>query len=311
MLPRYAILPELSGEEAVQPNRKGRKHKLRRAWLSCWLILFVIAGAGAIEKWEMNAHSTKAQGTFSPSILAMWHISLPSLKTMGNRSISVTQQRPVSNLPLKPTSPARTSSVQPAKVLLRVPAMSQNPEFRNGCEVTSLAMLLNYTGHNVSKGTLADTIEKDPTPEQVNADGAIVSWGNPNRGFVGNIQALGAGYGVYHGPIVTLLNRYWPRHGLDLTGQSFDAVLASLQKGHPVIAWTTIQFAPTKNWVTWQSTGGVVKATWDEHTVVIVGYDADNIYVNDPADGATDKKVSRDEFTASWVQLGSQAVTYS
>ena len=47
---------------------------------------------------------------------------------------------------------------------LDVPALRQLPELYNGCEVTSLAMLLQASGSSVDKLTLAKQIKKDLTP---------------------------------------------------------------------------------------------------------------------------------------------------
>lgn len=201
-----------------------------------------------------------------------------------------------------------TNPLKPA-AWIDVEAMDQNPELYDGCEVTSLAMLLAFAGHPVSKLDLADQITKDDTPEVDDAAGNIVSWGDPNTGFVGDMTGANKGYGVNHGPIFKLLNANFPNHALDLTGKPFDQVLLQVSSGKPVIAWTTVDFAPTSNWVSWQSKDGLVKATFDEHVVLIVGYNAAQILINDPLDGTAEKAVDRAQFIASWNQMGGQAVS--
>ena len=61
---------------------------------------------------------------------------------------------------------------------LNVPIENQMPDLPNGCEVTSLAMLLNYYGINVTKEDLAQKIAHVSS-----YDGNYR--GNPNKGFVG------------------------------------------------------------------------------------------------------------------------------
>jgi uncharacterized protein YvpB len=208
-------------------------------------------------------------------------------------------------------SKAAKPNTAPTSADIAVSAQSQNPELYNGCEITSLSMMLHTAGHPVDKMTLANEVTKDPTPETYNSDGSIASWGDPNSGFVGDITGANPGYGVYHGPIVNLVNQIMPGRGVDLSGDSFQTVLNHVAQGKPVIAWTTANFSPTSSWETWQGPHGPVRATFDEHVVLIVGFDATHIYINDPLDGTANKAVDRSQFEASWQQLGQQAVSYN
>lgn len=87
-------------------------------------------------------------------------------------------------------------------ILSNVPFIQQLPELDRGCEVTSLAMMLQYAGITVDKMKLANEIKK---VDFMN-DGVR---GNPNEGFVGNIYTFSeSGYGVYHGPLFQLAKKY-------------------------------------------------------------------------------------------------------
>ncbi|WP_018132228.1 C39 family peptidase [Effusibacillus pohliae] len=197
-----------------------------------------------------------------------------------------------------------------SKVEIQVPGQSQEPEYYNGCEVTSVSMLLTAAGHPMDKTELADRIAKDSTPQVVDENGAIISWGDPNVGFVGDITGQQPGYGVYHGPVAKMLNSILPNGAEDLTGRPFDEILGRVAAGKPVIVWTTVDFQPTSGWVKWQGPNGPVKATFDEHAVLLVGYDDQHVFVNDPLDGSAGKAVDRNSFTTAWEQLGKQAVTF-
>jgi uncharacterized protein YvpB len=198
----------------------------------------------------------------------------------------------------------------PKTYLINVPAESQDPELYNGCEVTSLSMLLTAAGHPVDKMTLANEIPKDTTPIVYDNNNRIISWGDPNVGFVGDITGKTPGYGVYHGPVFQLLNTILPGHAVDLTGSSFDQILNHVASGKPVVAWTTVNFSPTSSWVTWQGPNGPVHATFNEHAVLIVGFNEKQIFINNPLDGTAGEAVDRNQFIASWIQLGQQAVSY-
>lgn len=202
-----------------------------------------------------------------------------------------------------------TTQLRPS-AMIDVPAQNQHPELPNGCEVTSLSMLFDGIGHPVSKMILAKEEPVDPTPEVKNSSGQIVSWGNPNVGFVGSPYIWSKGFGIYHGPIINLIDKILPGEGVDLTKKPFRDLLSYVAHGTPVEAWVTITLKPTnKFWVTWQSPEGPVHTTLEEHAVLIVGYDKTNVYINNPFNGDREEAVSRSDFIGAWNQLGNQAVT--
>ncbi|WP_180960453.1 C39 family peptidase [Neobacillus cucumis] len=199
-------------------------------------------------------------------------------------------------------------SVSHAQTPLNVPLVSQLPELKNGCEVTSLTMLLRYKGINVSKMTLANQVKKDPTPYRVS--GGRIYWGNPNTGFVGDITGRSIGYSVYHGPVYQLANRY--TNAIDLTGKSFDDILKQLSRGKPVwvISTSTFNTVPSSQWKTIYTPSGPLRMTFHEHSVLLTGFDANYVYFNDPLANIKNRKVSRASFIRGWEQFGRQAITY-
>ena len=197
------------------------------------------------------------------------------------------------------------------QVLLDAPVVSQLPELPRGCEVTSLAMLLNYAGMKVDKMELADKLKKDQTPRSVIS--GTVHFGNPNDGFVGNMYNLNeAGYGVYHRPIAELAENYLPGRIKDLSNSNFEDLKLYLSDGKPiwVVTNTLYQKLSDEQFTTWETPTGQVKITNKEHAVLLTGYDQQNIYFNDPLTGAKNKKAPIADFKESWVQMGSQAITF-
>jgi uncharacterized protein YvpB len=68
------------------------------------------------------------------------------------------------------------------------------------CEAAALKMALSYEGITVDELTLIQYMTSDPRPAQFDAQGRLVTWGDPAQGFVGDpdgrIQRY-TGYGVY------------------------------------------------------------------------------------------------------------------
>lgn len=190
----------------------------------------------------------------------------------------------------------------PTEVLLDVPLLNQmdSPRLYNGCEVTSLAMMLLYKGFEVTKNELAETVTRVPM-KYGNGD-----YGNPNTGFVGNMED-GPGLGVYHGPIFKLAQLFAGEKAEDLTGRHFDTLLENVAEGNPVWVITTSTFAPVSKLETWQTPEGPVDITYSMHSVVITGYDPDHIFINNPY-GMKNQPVDRKSFIEAWEQMGEQAV---
>lgn len=196
-------------------------------------------------------------------------------------------------------------------VLLSVPAISQYPELPRGCEVTSLAMLLNSAGVNVDKMVLAENIKRDNTPQTVR-NGQIY-FGNPNDGFVGSMYSFNQpGYGVYHEPIAELAESYLPGRIKDLTDSSFDELKLYLSNGSPVWVITNSTYKKLDNsqFETWTTPTGKVSITYNEHSVLLTGYDGQYVYFDDPLTGEKNKKAPIKDFEESWVQMGRQAISY-
>jgi uncharacterized protein YvpB len=190
----------------------------------------------------------------------------------------------------------------PNETLLDVPLLKQldSPRLYNGCEVTSLAMILNFWGIEVSKNDLANQIKHVPLNYN---DGTN---GNPNVGFVGNMED-GPGLGVYHGPIFDLAQIYGKDKIEDLTKQPFSTLLENVAHGLPVWVITTTSFSPVSSLESWTTPEGTVDITYNMHSVVITGYNQESIFINDPY-GTKNKQVDRQGFIKAWEQMGSQAI---
>lgn len=207
---------------------------------------------------------------------------------------------------------ARPEVAAPAKkpsAFISAPAIKQHPELPAGCEVTSLTMLLQFYGVNKDKMQLAQEMKRDTTPISLGADGSIEYWGNPHTGFVGDVTRKQIGFGIYHSGLFALLEKYVPT-AVDLTGGSFQQLEAQVSQGIPVVVWTTINFKEPAKWVKWNTPIGPIKTTFSEHAVLLVGYDQDFVYVNDPKNGHKNVKLPKSQFLKTWDMMGKQAISY-
>lgn len=192
------------------------------------------------------------------------------------------------------------------------PVVLQLPELYNGCEIATLTMMFNFYGIDKSKMDLLPELKQDPTPIEYNKDRSISYWGNPNLGFVGDITGKKKGYGIYHTALFELLIKYIPT-GIDFTGKDFDELERQISDGIPVLVWTTVSYTKPseKQWMVWDSPLGPIRTTFQEHTVLLVGYDQDHVFINDPLINKKGIKVEKNQFIESWEAMGKQALSYT
>lgn len=193
-----------------------------------------------------------------------------------------------------------------AKTILNAPYIQQMPQLPRGCEVTSLAMLLQHAGVKVDKMTLAKQVKKVPFRQNG-------LYGNPYEGFVGNMYTFTqSGYGVYYPPIYELAQKYIYDRAVNLSNKDLKTIYQFIDRGAPVWVIVNSKFKklPSSEFRTWNTRKGKVAITYREHSVLITGYDDRYIYINDPLYHRKNRAVNRKGFEAAWIQMGRQAISY-
>ncbi len=158
------------------------------------------------------------------------------------------------------------------------------------CEAAALKMALSYEGITVDEMTLIGYMTSDPRPAKFDAQGHLVTWGDPAQGFVGNpdgsIQRL-TGYGVYFGPVATAAERVGATvvaagGGLYGSAVAPSDVYNAVLDGHPVVAWisNTYRTVPLSRYTAYD--GASVSYTLTEHAVTVIGVRPDAVLINDP-----------------------------
>ncbi|WP_144467457.1 C39 family peptidase [Bacillus toyonensis] len=218
----------------------------------------------------------------------------------------------------------RNESVEPEKVLendkvsieqekeivrpLNVPLIPQKPELMRGCEVTSLAMVLQFSGVQVDKMELASKIKH--VPFQSNG-----MKGNMHKGFIGDMATFDKpGLGVYVEPILELAKEYVSEEKVkDLSHKEPQQIYEAIDGGQPVWVLTNARFKrlPDDEFYTWRTDAGEMKVTYHQHSVVVTDYDEQYVYINDPLKKDKHKAIDRNSFEQAWIQMGRQAMTVS
>lgn len=187
----------------------------------------------------------------------------------------------------------------------------QSPELPTGCEATSLTMILNFLGYNVSKTDIA----KNYLPKSNN----FYTYNGKNYGpdfrttFPGN-PFTNNGYGCFAPAIIKTANNYFSNNGnkeevtvKDLSGCVPSVLYDYIDEGIPVIVWATMYMMSPSFGESWYTPSGDL-LTWinHEHCLVLNGYDDKNVTLCDPLVGVT--TYSRNLFETRFEQLGSQAI---
>lgn len=173
------------------------------------------------------------------------------------------------------------------------------------CEIASLKMALDYYGVDVSEAVLISELKIDTSsPRQA---GNI--WGDPEKGFVGNIDGKmpNSGYGVYEEPIAEVASKY--RTAKPFKDAILEDILSAVAEKHPVIVWVPLAGNYDISWKTLE--GKDVVAQYGEHARVLIGFtgtinDPKNLFFLDPVYGQM--RISKKEFVKGWNLLNNRAV---
>lgn len=210
--------------------------------------------------------------------------------------------------PGTPAASELISNDEPSLTLLY-----QKPELPNGCEVTSLAMLLAWAGYPVDKVELSDNYL--PKQEFSKSDG--VRYGpDPNQAYAGD-PASPNGWYCFEGPILEAANAYLsdqnttqqaaPLSGAATTREELENYM---NDGIPLAVWVTLYYAapqPPPSSFSWYLPDGSHYMPYSNlHCVVLAGWDGDNYRIANPLAGW--ETVSPDTFWSSFSAMGCRAV---
>lgn len=196
-----------------------------------------------------------------------------------------------------------------------VPIINQyNEGLPTGCETCSATMILNFYGYNITSTNFATNYLI--TKSYSNGSGP-----DPNSAFAGSPFKTENSFGIYAPAMTKSINRYLAnksKKAKNITGESLTYIIDNyVSKGIPVMVWGTIKMQKATNGATWtvnytDENSSVNKGstfTWKrpEHCLVLIGYDDNYYYFNDP-DTGKEEKYSKTDVESSYNSLGKQAI---
>ncbi|WP_164918921.1 C39 family peptidase [Caproiciproducens sp. NJN-50] len=209
------------------------------------------------------------------------------------------------------TIPRSDQSIQ--KKIIDVPYISQQGTLATGCELVSSMMILKYYGYDV---TADEIIRRTPQSDLTQSNNGLTG-AHPSEAFIGDPHSPN-GFGCYAPVIASVMNSFFERDGtkkaVDVTGTDLESLIHNyIEHDTPVIIWATSNMKQPRAGKSWtiENTGDTFQWISGEHCLVLVGYDQDSYYFNDPYESngliAFEKGIVEDRFQT----LGQQAVVVS
>lgn len=186
---------------------------------------------------------------------------------------------------------APTAQENPADdgMMLEIQPILQKPELPNGCEATSLTMLLRAWGYAADKMDVA--YNWLPREDFWQVDG-VRHGPSPHTAYAGD-PATRQGFYCFSGPVCAGANAYLAQQGaplecLDVSGMGAEALDAWLARGCPVMLWVTLDYGSVPEYMnfTWRMADGTEYTPYrNVHCVVVVGAAGGQYTLCDPLQG--------------------------
>lgn len=180
------------------------------------------------------------------------------------------------------TNASDTEQRENGHIISNVPLIAQNPQFPTGCESVTAVMALNFAGYDI---TVDDFVDKYlPKSEDFTYTDGKKYGPSPHEYFIGNPRN-GGSFGCYSEVIAAAVKNYNPNIVVENLNSSEISELCEkyIDKDIPVIMWATISMAQSYNSEKWTLPDGT-DFCWrsNEHCLLLIGYDENYYYFNDP-----------------------------
>lgn len=190
---------------------------------------------------------------------------------------------------------------------IEVPYLDQSGAYPTGCESVSAVMLLQYLGYDISVDTFIEQyLEKEDFEEREG-----VWYGpDPRTHFCGSPYDEDS-FGCYAPVICKALEQILgdAYEVSDRTGTEIDILIREyIDREMPVVFWACINMREPITGPQWKLKETGETFTWisNEHCMLLVGYDEEGYYFNDPYDNngviRYPKDVVKDRYKAQHMQ---------
>lgn len=174
-------------------------------------------------------------------------------------------------------------------------------------------MVLKFWGYDVTVAQVVEAVPRGKAKYQV--DGVWYA-ADPFVEFVGDPKKTSkeGAYGCFADPLVKGMSKFAGDRVKNISGCSEEELFRHIAEGRPVVVWGASNGVTLKKGVTWQCvdkngkpTGKTFQQITREHCMVLIGYDKDYVYLNNPSSEANVAQ-ERSVFFSNWKTLYSQAV---
>lgn len=209
----------------------------------------------------------------------------------------------------------------PNAKLIDVPYLNQL-EVVYGCEAVSATMVLRFYGCDITWKEFVDNYlvkrpwRVDEKGERFGPDPYAAYPGDPYKDSGPN-----CGFGCYAPCLAKCMNNVLPPNRRAVVSSNLklvDLVANYVAVGDPVLIWATMDMAPSRLTCSWKidyvdedsqfRLGDVFTWNGNEHCLVLVGYDADRYYFNDPYKNHGLVGYDRQLVERRFLEQGSQSV---
>jgi uncharacterized protein YvpB len=203
--------------------------------------------------------------------------------------------------------------------MFRLPVGTQRMQMPLDCEATSLTIALQSVGVHTTQQYVQDHFPANTRAPVLGANGLPAYWGDPYTDFVGHVMGSEpgsnphwteyAGWGAYAPVVAHEAEALGVPVAAQLTGWNPQALYAAVEAGHPVLVWTTVDYAyqTPRTWIGWD--GRIVPWTEAGHVVVLMGVDptAGTLEFSDPLTGSYNGTTMA-QFARTFTIYGSMAI---